>query len=234
MVTGTSFAMRGVAAMVTRWSSIPRGGSISMMSSAIRFRCVAWCIAGGGVPGVMMWCWVWCRWCRGGSSVESSWRRFRRWRFGRIACNWSRRSTGRDPAGNRQNSGGKLRPTSKLGKKTKRASQPNSPATDSSDIPLRLQTLMNYRRGPFEFALLTSTRLAKDKTPRGSWPRVGHQNASVPNRVETTKFNASVLLYCWHSEGQGRCKGYELQVRIGILCGINPFSISSTDHPGSW
>jgi len=125
-------------------------------------------------------------------------------------------------------------PTSKLGKKTKRASQPNSPATDSSDIPLRLQTPMNYRRGPFEFALLTSTRLAKDKTPRGSWPRVGHQNASVPNRVETTKFNASVLLYCWHSEGQGRCNGYELQVRIGILCGINPFSISSTDHPGSW
>ena len=94
-----------------------------------------------------------------------------------------------------QNFGGKLRPTSELDKKRSRhpASQLNFPATDSSDISLRLPTRTNYNHMPFEFVLLTSTRLARDKTPRGSWPFAGHQNASGPNREEATKFNACVL-----------------------------------------
>ena len=54
-----------------------------------------------------------------------------------------------------------------------------------------------------------------------------------PGPIGWKRPNSTPLCYCWHSEGQRRCNGYELQVRIGILCGINPFSISSTDHQGS-
>ena len=87
----------------------------------------------------------------------------------------------------------KIASDQRVGQKTKQASQLNFPATDSSDIPLRLPTRTNYNHMPFEFVLLTSTRLARDKTPRGSWPFAGHQNASGPNREEATKFNACVL-----------------------------------------
>jgi hypothetical protein len=51
---------------------------------------------------------------------------------------------------------------------------------------------MNYNLTLYDYALLTSTRLARDKTPLAFWPFVAPQNASVLNREETTKSNAFV------------------------------------------
>ena len=127
----------------------------------------------------------------------------------------------------------KIASAQQAGQKTRQASQLNTLATDSSDIPLRSPTRTSYIHMPFEFVPLTSTRLARDKTHQASWPFAGPQKASVLNREETTKSNA-YMCSPRHRERQGRCNGHELQLRIGILCGFNPFGFPAADHKGSF
>ena len=79
------------------------------------------------------------------------------------------------------------------GQKTKQASRLNTPATDSSDIPVRSPTLTSCNLMRSNYVPPTSTRLAKDKTHLAFWPFVAPPNASEPNREETTKSNAYAL-----------------------------------------
>ena len=73
------------------------------------------------------------------------------------------------------------------------AGQRTTHVTGSSDTLARLQTRMTWSSGRSGSAHPTSTRLARDKTLRGSWQRAGAQNWSRPNREETTKSNVFVL-----------------------------------------
>ena len=86
---------------------------------------------------------------------------------------------------------------------------------------------------PYAIRLCTSNlyKIGKGQNPSGILAICRSPiNASVPNREETTKSNV-YMCSPGHSKRQRRCHGNELQLRLGLLCGLHPFCVWSSDHP---
>ena len=114
-----------------------------------------------------------------------------------------------------QDSGGKLRPTSKLGKKRSRHPDP---------IPM-LRVLRIFLWDCGHRGLEAVAHPSLHFQPLQDWQRTkpfgnpGHVPVTQthPCLIGGQRPNSTPLCDRWHSKGQRRCNGYELQVRIGIL-----------------
>jgi hypothetical protein len=87
---------------------------------------------------------------------------------------------------------------------------------------------------PYAIRVCTSNlyKIGKGQNPSGILAICRSPKCIRAQSIGRKRPNSTPVCSGRHREGQRRCNGDELQLRVGILCGFNPFSISTTDYQG--